>query len=147
MADFSRAAREVLIRSNEEAVRLDHSFIGSEHLFLALIEGDEDLARLVAGHGITPERFRDSVRIIRSTARGAALPPGEDLHLNSRAKVAVERGVEATQRLKTEVIETAHLMLGVLNEADGVVAGIFAAYGVDQEQIADQVRGSVDPKA
>jgi ATP-dependent Clp protease ATP-binding subunit ClpC len=140
---FSLGAREVLSRSHEEATRLDHSFIGTEHLFLALAEYDEKLASSLAANGVTAERFRDSVRTVRATVRGTLPPPGEDIRMIPRAQAAVGRSVEAAQRLESSAVEPAHLMLGVLDEPDGVVAGILASYGVDRKQIADQVAGSM----
>ena len=58
---FTQDAREVVVRAQEEARRLHHGFIGTEHLLLALTGGSTPTAAVLARHGLTPEAVRAAV--------------------------------------------------------------------------------------
>jgi ATP-dependent Clp protease ATP-binding subunit ClpC len=135
---FSVGARPVLTLAHEESFELDHTFIGTEHLMLALVRFDPVLAGVLEQHGVSRSRLLDTLHVIYSEA----MPVASEVHLTPRAQAAVHEGVEAARRMQAAVVNPIHLMLGVLADGEGVVAGIFAAYGLDRWKVADDVIAS-----
>ena len=139
---FSPEARAVLSQAQVEATNLNHSFIDPGHMLLAVIATDAELAGILAANDVHAERVRDALRTIYSDMESS----DEEVGLNSQAKAAVERSVEAVHPVlhpEAGMIEPATLLLGVLAQADGVVADILASFGVDRVRLIDQVTESL----
>ena len=143
MADpFTAEAKAVLEQSKVEATHLNHPFIDPGHMLLAVIATDAELARILVANDVHAERVRDALRTIYSDMRSSDV----EMALNSQAKAAVEHSVEAVHPVRhpgAGMIEPATLLLGVLAQPDGVVAGILASFGVDRMRLIDQVAESL----
>lgn len=149
MADpFSSEARAVLSQAEVEATRLNHPFICAGHILLAVIATDAELAKVLAVNDVLSERVRDALRTIYTNFAVAdddmalkSQPP-----LSTQAKAAIERSIEAVHPVHqsgASMIEPAHLLLGILEQPDGVVAGILVSFGVDRKRLIDQVSETV----
>ena len=119
---FTQPSRRVVVLAQEEARMLDHNYIGTEHLLLGLIhEGEGVAARAVLSLGLTLEMVRDQVTDM--IGRGQTTPAGH-MPFTPRAKKVLELSLREALSLKSEYIDTEHILLGLVREGEGVGAQI-----------------------
>lgn len=112
-----------------------------------MIATDVELAKILAANDVLAERVRDALRTIHTNfaVSDEDMALNSQLRLSTQAKAAVEHSVEAVHPVLhpgAGMITPAHLLLGILDQPDGVVAGILASFGVDRKRIIDQVTES-----
>jgi len=113
---FTDRARRVVVLSQEEARRLKHSYIGTEHILLGLLAEGEGLAcRALTGLGMSLEATRQEV--------AEAVPPGSaeltsHIPFTPRAKKTLELSLREALQLQHDYIGTEHLLLGILTEGE-----------------------------
>ena len=135
---FSERVRRVMYLSREEAVRLQHDYIGTEHILLGLIrEGTGVAAMVLTNLGLDLESVRQAVED-SVEAGGSTMTIGE-IPLNQSAKKALELAVEEAKTLGHNYVGTEHLLLGLLREKHGVAAGVLSSLGVDLEAVRKEV--------
>lgn len=119
---FTKRARHVLVLAQEEAQRLQHSSIGTEHLLLGLLrEGEGVAAQVLTNLGIEVDQVRHAVEAI--IGRGERIVRSE-MALNPRTKMVFEFAVDEARRLNHRCIGTEHLLLGLIREGEGVAADV-----------------------
>jgi len=134
---FTRVARRVLMMAQEEAERLNHSYIGTEHLLVALAREKEGLAHAVLVElGARPERVREAVE--RLVGRGEGKPAGK-LTLTPRSKRVLELAVEEARRMDRHQVDTEHLLLGLVREGQGVAVDILRSLGISPSRVRARV--------
>jgi hypothetical protein len=134
---FTERARKVLTLAGEEAQRLNHNYIGSEHLLLGLVrEGDGVAARVLTSLGVRLPVLRESVRYM--IGRGEGLVVGV-VGLTPRAKRVIELAIDEARRLNHHYIGTEHLLLGLVREGGSVGVGVLETNGVNLEKVRTQV--------
>jgi len=137
---FTERAREVVVLAQEEARRLRHTYIGTEHLLLGLLREDEGLAaRVLEGLDITLEEVRAQVH--RLVGPGDGLSIGQ-IPFTPRAKNVLELSLREAQRLKHDYISTEHILLGLVREGGGVGAQILRDFDADPETIRRKVEAA-----
>src|SRR6266545_801285 len=118
---FTERARRVLTLAQEEALRFNHNYIGTEHLLLGLVrEGEGVAAKVLANLGVELNKVRSAVEFI--IGRGDRAVMGE-IGLTPRAKKVIELAVDEARRLGHHYIGTEHLLLGLVREGEGIAAG------------------------
>jgi ATP-dependent Clp protease ATP-binding subunit ClpC len=126
---FTDPARRVVVQAQEEARMLNHHYIGTEHILLALIrEGDGEAGRVLESLGISLETVRQRVEEI--IGRGPRAPAGH-IPITPRAKSVLELSLPEALRLGHDVIGTEHILLGLIREGEGVAAQILVRLGAD----------------
>ncbi|MBI2836608.1 MAG: ATP-dependent Clp protease ATP-binding subunit [Chloroflexi bacterium] len=134
---FSERARRVLTSAQEEAQRLNHSYIGTEHLLLGLIREEEGVgAKVLVNLGVTLSKVRSAVEYI--IGRGEKTVTGE-IGLTPRAKRVIELAIDEARHLGHNYIGTEHLLLGLLHEGEGVAASVLESFGITLEQARAEV--------
>jgi transcription antitermination factor NusG len=133
---FTKRARKVLRLSQEEAQRLHHTCIGTEHLLLGLVrEADGVAAKVLSNLGVELDQVRRDVEFIIGSGDRAVL--GE-IGLTPRAKKAIHLAVEEGQRLGHLYIGTEHLLLGLVREGEGIAADVLKRQGVKLDDVRAQ---------
>lgn len=133
---FTERARKVLHLAHEEAQRLQHNYIGTEHLLLGLMrEGDGVAAKVLSNLGVDLDKARSSVESI--LGRGNRVVTGE-IGLTPRAKKVIELAVDEARHLHHHYIGTEHLLLGLVREGHGIGAGVLENLGVSLEKARTQ---------
>jgi enamine deaminase RidA (YjgF/YER057c/UK114 family) len=134
---FTDHARHVLVLAQEEAKRLDHDYLGTEHILLGLIREKESVAaRALEGLGVELAKVRDAVEfIIGRGERPVHAEPG----LTPRGKRVVELAIDQARQSGHEHIGTEHLLLGIILEGEGVAAGVLRSVGVDLRSARQEV--------
>jgi ATP-dependent Clp protease ATP-binding subunit ClpC len=135
---FTDRARRVVVRAQEEARTLNHSYLGTEHLLLALTH--ESTGGLGAGVleslGIGLEAVRQRVEEV--TGRGQQAPAGR-IPFTPQAKKVLELALQESRALGHNYIGTEHILLGVIHEGDGVAAHVLSELGADLDGAREQV--------
>ena len=119
---FTSHARHVVVLAQEEARRMQHNYIGTEHVLLGLLgERDAVAARVLTGFGISLEGARQEVLTIIGPGKTA---PSGHIPFTPRAKKVLELALREALALHHNYIGTEHILLGVIRESDGVGAQI-----------------------
>jgi Clp amino terminal domain, pathogenicity island component len=136
---FSERARQVVVLAQEEARGLDHSYIGTEHLLIAVLREEVGVAPAVlAAASLTAEEARAAV--IRIVGRGEAISSGM-VPFTPRAQRVLELGSSKARRLRRRQVGPEDLLLALLTEGEGVAARILADVGADGGAIRGAVIG------
>src|SRR6059036_2458185 len=130
--NFTDRVRKVLQMAREEAARLQHDFVGTEHILLGLLAEGSGVAAAVLTHfGIDFTNLRHTV--IGMTKRGPSQDTGPDLPYTSRAKKVLELSMSEARELGHSYVGTEHLLLGLLREEKGIAAQVLTDAGVNLE--------------
>ncbi len=130
---FTERARNVLHLAQEEAQRLQHNYIGTEHLLLGLVrEGEGVAAKVLMSLDVDLEKVRKAVEDI--IGRGDRIVLGE-IGLTPRAKKVIEFAVDEARHLNHHYIGTEHLLLGLLREGEGIGAGVLESFGLNLQDV------------
>jgi ATP-dependent Clp protease ATP-binding subunit ClpA len=136
---FTDRARRVVVLAQEEAVRLKHNHLGTEHLLLGLVhEGQGVAAKALESLGIQLEAVRAQVEEI--IGQGQRAPTGH-IPFTPRAKKVLELSLREAQQLGHDYIGTEHILLGLIREGEGVAAQVLAKLGADLSRTRRQVVG------
>jgi ATP-dependent Clp protease ATP-binding subunit ClpA len=129
---FTNRARIVMALAQDEAQRLGHNYMGTEHLLLGLVREGEGVAAVALNRlGVNLDDARAAVlHIIGHSDRIVA---GE-IGMTPRAKKVIELAVDEARRMGHHYIGTEHLLLGLLREGEGIAAGVLASLGVNLER-------------
>jgi len=134
---FTRLAQRALLFAQEEAERLNHSYIGTEHLLIGLTREKEGLAySILVELGARPERVREAVE--RLVGRGESRPTTK-LTLTPRSRRVLELAVEEARRMEYSQVDTEHLLLGLVREGQGVAVDILRSLGISPSRVRARV--------
>jgi ATP-dependent Clp protease ATP-binding subunit ClpC len=133
---FTKRARRVLTLAQEEAQRLNHNYIGTEHLLLGLVREENGVAvRVLRDLGVDPRQIRE--RVERTVGRGQRAMYGK-LSLTPRTKRVIELAVDEARRLGHHYIGTEHLLLGLVRAGEGVAVDVLKGLGVGLDKVRSQ---------
>src|SRR5437867_1259074 len=148
--NFTDRVRKVLQMAREEAARLHHEYVGTEHILLGLIrEGEGVGAAVLTNLNVDLEEIQQKIEETVKKGRAAAAA-GPDLPYTSRAKKVLELAMSEARELNHSYVGTEHLLLGLLREEKGIAAQVLTDAGVNLEQArAETLRllGSEMPSA
>ncbi len=131
--NFTDRVRKVLQMAREEAARLHHEYVGTEHILLGLIREGEGVAAAVL-QNLNVDLEEISQRIEETVKKGkAAAATGPDLPYTSRAKKVLELAMAEARELNHSYVGTEHLLLGLLREEKGIAAQVLTDAGVSLE--------------
>jgi ATP-dependent Clp protease ATP-binding subunit ClpA len=139
---FTAEARTVVVRAQEEARLLQHSYIGTEHVLLGLFAMPTSVAAQALRHlGVTAGSVREAIEA--ETGRGKEAPSGH-IPFTRRAKKVLELALREALGLKHNYIGTEHILLGIVREGDGLAAKILTGQLRDIGAIRVTVRELLD---
>ncbi|HLQ95716.1 MAG TPA: ATP-dependent Clp protease ATP-binding subunit [Pseudogracilibacillus sp.] len=146
-ARFTERAQKVLALSQEEAIRLGHNNIGTEHILLGLIrEGDGIAAKALNELGLEVKQIQEEVgKLI-----GSGSQPMQSIHYTPRAKKVVELSQDEARKLSHSYVGTEHILLGLIREGEGVAARVLHNLDVNLNKARQQVLqllGSNEPQS
>ena len=132
--NFTDRVRKVLQMAREEAARLHHEYVGTEHILLGLIREGEGVAAAVLTN-LNVELDDVQQKIEETVKKGkAAASTGPDLPYTSRAKKVLELSMTEARELNHSYVGTEHLLLGLLREEKGIAAQVLNDAGITLEQ-------------
>ncbi len=131
--NFTERVRKVLAMAREEAARLHHEYVGTEHILLGLIREGEGVAAAVLNN-LSVDLEEIQQKIEETVKKGkAAQASGPDLPYTSRAKKVLELAMGEARELNHSYVGTEHLLLGLLREEKGIAAQVLSEAGVNLE--------------
>ncbi|MBA2563820.1 MAG: ATP-dependent Clp protease ATP-binding subunit [Gemmatimonadetes bacterium] len=131
-SNFTDRVRKVLSLAREEATRLRHDYVGTEHILLGLIrEGEGVAAAILTNLNVELQPLKE--RIESRVDRGKSQMTAEEVPYTTRAKKVLEFSVAEARNLKHSYVGTEHLLLGLLREEKGLAAQVLAEMGVSIE--------------
>ncbi len=137
MQRFTQRARRVLSLAHEEAERMHHAYIGTEHLLLGLIREEGGVAgRVLRELGIEPIRLKEMVEKVTEAGRRSA----GRIELSAGTEEVIQLAIEEARRLGHHYIGTEHLLLGLVSQGDGIGVDVLRRLGYTPEQIRRQTR-------
>ncbi len=143
---YTDRARQVMALAEQEARRLKHEYIGTEHILLALSRQDEGVGgQVLQKLGIRTETVEGELaKLVKAGSRPvtkARLPQ------TPRARSAIDYAEQEAKALDHDYIGTEHILLGLMRETDGLAAQIVTNLGVSYEVVREEVLGFVKPGA
>ncbi|WP_226038403.1 ATP-dependent protease ATP-binding subunit ClpC [Aquibacillus saliphilus] len=133
---FTERAQKVLALSQEEAVRLGHNNIGTEHILLGLVsEGEGIAAKALSSLGLETEKIQEEVE--KLIGRGQKV--SQTIHYTPRAKKVIELSMDEARKLGHSYVGTEHILLGLIREGEGVAARVLNNLGVSLNKARQQV--------
>ncbi len=134
---FTDQARRVVVLAQEEARRLDHNYIGTEHILLGLIrEGDGIAAKTLESLEISLDAVRQKVEDI--IGHGKKTPSGH-IPFTPRSKKVLELSLRESLELRHDYIGTEHVLLGLIREGEGVAARVLRDLGAQLTAVRERV--------
>ncbi len=131
--NFTERVRKVLAMAREEAARLHHEYVGTEHILLGLIREGEGVAAAVL-QNLSVDLEEVTQKIEDTVKKGkAAQATGPDLPYTSRAKKVLELAMAEARDLNHSYVGTEHLLLGLVREEKGIAAQVLGDAGVSLE--------------
>ena len=126
---FTNHARHVVVLAQEEARRLQHNYIGTEHILLGLLGEPGGLAfRALERFGMSLEGTREEVKAIVGTGKSTV---SGHIPFTPRAKKTLELALREALQLHHDYIGTEHILLGVMREGDGAGAQVLKQHSAD----------------
>lgn len=124
--------KHVLGLAWEEAVRLNHPRIGTEHLLLGLLK-DPNTSELFRTLGLNLETIKDTVEFI--TGNGTYPVNEDEICLSPRARNVARLSLVEMERMKDKELSAEHLILGIVQEGQGIAAGALQSLGISLEEV------------
>ncbi|SDM12417.1 Clp protease N-terminal domain-containing protein, partial [Arthrobacter sp. ok362] len=134
---FTDRARRVVVLAQEEARRLNHNYIGTEHLLLGLIhEGEGVAAKALESLGVSLDGVREQVQEITGQGQRS---PSRGIPFTQRAKKVLELALREALGLGHARVGTEHILLGIIRDGEGVAAQVLVKLGADLNRVRQQV--------
>src|SRR6266480_6062633 len=135
---FNDRAKRVLALAQDEAIRFNHNYIGTEHLLLGLVrEGEGVAARVLDSLGVELSKVRTAVEFI--IGRGDSTTSPSEITLSPRTKKVIELAIDEARKLGHSHIGTEHLLLGLIRESGTMASEVLESLGVSLDKARHQV--------
>ncbi len=130
--NFTDRVRKVLAMARDEAIRLQHDYVGTEHILLGLIREGEGVAAAVLTN-LNADLDQIHERIEEAVKKGKATIALGELPYTTRAKKVLEFAMSEARDLNHSYVGTEHLLLGLLREEKGIAAQVLNSVGITLE--------------
>jgi len=158
--NFTERARHVMALAVDEALRLEHNYVGTEHMLLGLVsEGEGVAVHVLSNFGIELDRTRNEIlsllkqgqeksnpvlsKIKTTMMQGEIVLAGRQAVLTRRAKKVIELAVDEARSLGYHYIGSEHLLLGILREGEGLAVRVMKSLEVDLEKVRSEILQSL----
>ena len=135
---FTERASRALLLAQEEARRLNHDYVGTEHILLGLVRLGEGVAADVL-QNLNVDLDKVRIEVEKIVGKGRAMLVLGEIPFTPRAKKVLELAMEEAQNLKHNYMGTEHLLLGLIREEEGIAARVLQNLGADLGKIRDAV--------
>ena len=134
---FTENAQKIILIAQEEAKRLNHDYVGTEHILLGLCAIEGTLSnRILTSVGVTFRKVR--LEIEKMVGIGDTIMLLGEIPFTPRAKKVLEFSVEESQMLNAQHIGTEHILLGLIREEEGMASRILNNLGITLKQYPPQ---------
>jgi len=136
--NFTDRVRKVLAMARDEAIRLQHDYVGTEHILLGLIrEGEGVAAAVLSNLNADLDQIHEGIE--ESVKKGKATIAMGELPYTTRAKKVLEFAMAEAREMSHSYVGTEHLLLGLLREEKGIAAQVLNSMGVTLEDARAEI--------
>ena len=140
---FTDRARKVLQLANQEAQRLGHEYLGTDHILLGLVkEGSGVAAQVLKNLGVQLQAIAAEVEKLVARGRGSLM---RKLPQTPRAKKVIEYAMEESRNFGHNYVGSEHILLGLLREEQGDAAQVLMNFGVQLEKVRAEIVAILGP--
>jgi len=144
MNNFTPRAQQVLALARKEADRFHHTYVGTEHLLLGLINLGQGVAvNVLQKLGLSLDTVRQAVE--KQVGSGPETKPTGNIPYTPRVKQVLALANKEAKALSHSYVGTEHILLGLLREGDGVAARVLRTLDVDIERCRNEILIELDP--
>ncbi|MGH7760250.1 MAG: Clp protease N-terminal domain-containing protein [Candidatus Dormibacteraceae bacterium] len=137
---FNEDAKKSLTLAQEEAERSHHSYIGTEHLLLGLLRVQKGTAyRVLTGLGVDIVTVRGVIKSVLGRNERILI---QSIIPTSRVKKVIELSFEEARRMGDNEVDTAHMLLGLIIEGEGIAAHVLTDLGATLEKVRPAIERS-----
>ena len=143
--NFSNRVQDVIRLSREEALRLGHDYIGTEHLLLGIIREGEGIAvKILRNLGVDLYKLKKAIEDTVRTS-GGTLTIG-NIPLTKQAEKVLKITYLEAKLYKSDVIGTEHLLLSLLRDDDNIAAQILHQFNVHYDVVRNELDNIISGK-
>ena len=136
---FTQKAQNTLNNSLRFAAEMGHTYIGSEHILLALLaEADSIASKLLTAKGLTVQQLKEEIATLSGLGSPSTVSPAD---MTPRTKRIIEGSAMESARHGQSYIGTEHLLLSLLNEKDSVGVQILEHLGISANELRREAEG------
>ena len=144
MNNFTPRSKQVLVLAQQESLRFNHGYVGTEHLLLGLLKLGQGVAvSVLKSMGLNLETLRMEVEKI-SGSSGVTQVQG-DIPYTPRLKKVLALAAKEAKTMNYNYIGTEHLLLGILKEGESVASKVFRNLNVNVDVVRKEVLMALDP--
>lgn len=144
MSNFTPRAKQVLVLAQQEAIRFNHDYVGTEHLLLGIVKLGQGVAvSILKSMGLNLDNLRLEVEKLSGNA-GDVQAKGE-LPYSLRLKKVLNLAAIEAKNMNYNYIGTEHLLLGLLSERESVAAKILKSFNINPKEIRQEIIMVLDP--
>ncbi|HOJ87662.1 MAG TPA: ATP-dependent Clp protease ATP-binding subunit [Pseudothermotoga sp.] len=141
---FSERSAQVFVEAQNEAKEMGHSYVGTEHILLAILKQDLPIIDAFAEMGITYARTKNEViSMVGMGMRGFSSSP----QMTPRAKRVIEMAYEEAKYLGSDKIHPEHILLGIIREGEGIAVHVLRKMGIDLGTLRKVIVENASPKS
>ena len=134
--DYNHASRKALAQAREDALRLNHRIICTEHLLLGLLEiHDPTIEAIISNLGVSISRVRQAVEFV--IGRGSR-PVTDEPTLSESVRLVLDLAEQEAREQHAVAVGCEHLLIALLREGNGIAAGVLESFGITLEQVRFQ---------
>ena len=138
---FTQKANEAINLALKNASEMGHTYVGTEHLLLGLIEeGTGVAATVLEESGLTKEEYKEKIQESTGTGSKTVLTP-EDL--TPRTKRVMQMAMVISSRMGNSYVGTEHLLLAILSESDSYAVRFLNELGINIQSVADALQNNM----
>ena len=134
MLRFSPGAQKAVLIAQQEAKKLNHDYVGTEHILLGLAKAEGEISYAILYNlGLEAPKIINAIEQLVGRGDNISIP--NEIPFTARAKRVLERSFEEAQILNSVFINTEHLLLGLAGEQEGVGAKILQNFNITEDLI------------
>ncbi len=135
---FTENSKKIINVAQQEAKRLGHAYIGSEHILLGILMVEDSLAmRILTKLGFDARRIKS--KLVEVLKPGDNMMLLGDIEFTTKSKKVLEYAFEEAQKLGQTFIGTEHILLGIIREDDGIASKILQSIGVKYNMVVEEI--------
>jgi hypothetical protein len=143
-SNFTPRAQQAIALARKEAQRLNHNFLGTEHLMLGIVKlGQGTAFNVLSKLGVDLENLRAEIE--KQVGTGPDQETIGNIPNTPRVKKVLELAQKEARQLHHNYVGTEHILLGLLREGDGIAAKVLRGLGVDLKQTRTEILRELDP--
>jgi len=143
--NFTSRVQKVIRYSKEEAMRLGHDYIGTEHLLLGIIKEGEGIAiKIMKNLSVDIEKLKQ--RLEEASGPAGGMMTLGNLPLSKRAEKVLKVTYLEAKNFKSDIIGTEHLLLSLLKEKEGLASQVLLSFNIDYNVVYSELKNILDGK-